>query len=64
MKNLWSFWSVEHYTLIIDEVMEVMSQIQDLRKDDIPMLIRSGFVEIVYMFMGSGRVHFVHPKIK
>lgn len=35
-----------NYVLIVDEVMEVISQVQDLRKHDIPVLLNSGLIEI------------------
>lgn len=37
-----------NYTLIIDEVMEVVSQLRGLRKDDISVLLESGLIEIDY----------------
>ncbi|MED4225635.1 hypothetical protein [Neobacillus cucumis] len=36
----------ENYTLIVDEVMDVISVLQGLRKDDIPVLLNSGLVTI------------------
>ncbi|TWE08760.1 hypothetical protein FB550_101788 [Neobacillus bataviensis] len=36
----------ENYTLIVDEVMDVISVLQGLRKDDIPVLLDSGLIAI------------------
>jgi len=36
----------ENYTLIIDEVMEVVLQLQGLRRDDIPVLVSSDLIKI------------------
>jgi len=36
----------ENHTLIVDEVMDVISVLQGLRKDDIPVLLDSGLVTI------------------
>jgi hypothetical protein len=36
----------ENYTLIVDEVMDVISVLQGLRRDDIPVLLDSGLITI------------------
>ncbi|MEH7419214.1 DEAD/DEAH box helicase family protein [Neobacillus drentensis] len=36
----------ENYTLIVDEVMDVISMLQGLRRDDIPVLLDSGLIKI------------------
>jgi hypothetical protein len=36
----------ENYTLIVDEVMDVISVLQGLRRDDIPVLLDSGLINI------------------
>lgn len=36
----------ESYTLIVDEVMDVISILQSLKKDDIPVMLKSGLIEI------------------
>lgn len=35
----------ERYTLIVDEVMDVIEQVP-LKRDDLPVLLKSGYVEI------------------
>ncbi|MDM5229342.1 DEAD/DEAH box helicase family protein [Cytobacillus sp. NJ13] len=36
----------ENYILIIDEVMEVISQLKTVKRDDIPVMLKSGLIEI------------------
>jgi hypothetical protein len=45
-KELQELIEWENYILIVDEVMEVVHQLQTLKKDDIPVLLKSELVEI------------------
>ena len=52
----------QRYTLIVDEVMDVIAQVP-LKRDDLPVLLKSGFIEIseeTQAVTWTGRTHNEH----